>query len=324
MSNIGKYLQRRFGAKLKNGNWRFNCPFCSDERERFGVEPEKGVVHCFKCDYSNTIRGFIYDVWKMLGKEMNETMAGIGGVELDVALDSMWPVDRMMPEAVRAREITKIIPGFKPLSKRTNNVSSAFNYLVRNRRLSEADIRFWMLGTCELPEYTPFIIIPFLDEWEKVYYFVARRYFGTVEPKYKNPPKGMFNIGKASLMFNSYQASHYPTIVICEGVFDAMAVGPNAVALLGKSLSRAQLMMISRMHKSKRVVVYLDGDAESQAWDIAKQIQSIGDKDVRIVIPRAGDSSDPGDRSHRLNQTLIASATRYSLEIHLSRTTARS
>ena len=59
--DVSGYLIERFGAEYKNDNWQFDCPFCNDDKQKFGVSLKKGVVHCFKCDYTKKLIPFVAD-----------------------------------------------------------------------------------------------------------------------------------------------------------------------------------------------------------------------------------------------------------------------
>ena len=63
--------------------------------------------------------------------------------------------------------------------------------------------------------------------------------------KYKNPPMSKDTVG-----FELFINWNEP-IVLCEGVFDAIAIRNNAIPLLGKFLSKTLLKKISRKTSCK-------------------------------------------------------------------------
>ena len=58
-------------------------------------------------------------------------------------------------------------------------------------------------------------------------------------------------------------------LVLCEGVFDAIAIRRNAVPLLGKFVPRKLLKMMIK-NKVKEVYVALDDDAITEAREIER------------------------------------------------------
>jgi DNA primase len=107
--------------------------------------------------------------------------------------------------------------------------------------------------------------------------------------KRKRPPKYMTGPGfrKASSLFNFDQARKYPYVVVCEGVFDAMSVGPCAVAALGKELSQQQVMLL----KSYWDCIILMLDANVDASKLEAQLSG----DVTTIPVRLIGYKDPGD-----------------------------
>ena len=83
-------------------------------------------------------------------------------------------------------------------------------------------------------------------------------------PKYYFPP----NSNKSLCVYNRFNAIGKDTVVITEGVLDALRIGDEGVAIFGKCPSVAQTRIISRVFKRKRGVLLLDGDAhkEAEAW----------------------------------------------------------
>ena len=80
-----------------------------------------------------------------------------------------------------------------------------------------------------------------------------------------NPPKYWTSGGitKGRIFFNNDWARQSDVVVVCEGTFDAMAVGKCGVATLGKGIAEHQIRML--MAYWKVVVLLLDpGDADEQ------------------------------------------------------------
>ena len=78
-------------------------------------------------------------------------------------------------------------------------------------------------------------------------------------PKYWTSP----GLEKGRILFNHDWARTSDVVVICEGTFDAMAVGKCGVATLGKGVTELQARLIKAYWKA--AVILLDpGDADAE------------------------------------------------------------
>ena len=84
-------------------------------------------------------------------------------------------------------------------------------------------------------------------------------------------------------------------IIICEGVFDAMAIRRNAIPILGKNISKALLKKIVSS-KVKEIYIALDKDALKKAVKFCEQFISMGKK-VYLVDMEEKDPSEMGFQS---------------------------
>ena len=129
--------------------------------------------------------------------------------------------------------------------------------------------------------------------------FVARDVTGRAEKKYLNP-KG---VSQALWFFNWDGCSRQRNIVVCEGVFDALAVeraGYPAMASFGKRLSLVQRKLLGRFEE---VTILYDQDALSDAYDSGQRLAEL--TKVRVGILKKG---DPGDSDKATLVRVIESA----------------
>jgi DNA primase len=178
---------------------------------------------------------------------------------------------------------------FKRLTETHKDFSytKAMNYL-KNRGIELYDIERYDIGYCSDGDYAGRIIVPSLDENNKLNYFIARDFTGTAYLKYKNPP-----VSKDVVVFES-QIDYSEPLVLCEGVFDAIAIRRNAVALLGKNIpSKLKMKMIE--NKVSEVYVVLDEDAVKNAISITETLLS---EDIKVRFVKMGDkdAADVGFR----------------------------
>ena len=84
-----------------------------------------------------------------------------------------------------------------------------------------------------------------------------------------------------------------------EGVVDVWAVGLNAVAVLGKTISAEQCRLVVRYFADRPVVIWLDSDAEDDAQkmrDTVRAAKTAAGANTRVVIAQApANRDDPGE-----------------------------
>ncbi|MEQ8838038.1 MAG: toprim domain-containing protein, partial [Lacipirellulaceae bacterium] len=113
-------------------------------------------------------------------------------------------------------------------------------------------------------------------------------------------PKYFLSSGlrKTAILYNLSRAAQCNgPLVICEGVFDCMRVGENAISLLGCTISPTQANLLRRYAKGKDVVILLDRDAEEKARAIAWTLRKLSaDTFGKIAVARLPEHrSDPGE-----------------------------
>jgi DNA primase len=164
----------------------------------------------------------------------------------------------------------------------------AYKYL-KNRNLSDQAIHEYELGFCSEGDYKGYVIVPFYENGEIVF-FQARKFLSLAnKPDHKNPPRDSAN-GKSQVIFNLDRISKNRSVVITEGVFDAMAVKKNAIAILGKKMSKYQIdKLVSRGVND--IVILLDEDAFEETQQLAANLHDVFD---RVAIARLKEYKDPG------------------------------
>lgn len=89
------------------------------------------------------------------------------------------------------------------------------------------------------------------------------------EPKYMSSP---WPKGDAIWNPNALNDNH---VIICEGVFSAIAVGSHAIALCGKTITEPQAKRIVKASIPK-ITIMLDADATQFSYDMAQTLTEQG------------------------------------------------
>jgi DNA primase len=111
--------------------------------------------------------------------------------------------------------------------------------------------------------------VPSYDLEGKLNYYIARDMFPNSKMKYKNPP-----MSKDVVVFELFINWNEP-IVLCEGVFDAIAIKKNTIPLLGKFPSKSLIQRIVQ-ERVKHIYIALDSDARKDAVKLVSFFNQFG------------------------------------------------
>jgi DNA primase len=171
-------------------------------------------------------------------------------------------------------------------------LDSAHPYFFE-RGVHEATARHFGIGYFRgAPPFGRRIVAPLHDAAGQLVGHIGRAIDDSVTPRY------LFQRGvrRNELVFNLHRVkqSNADTVVVVEGIFDALAVHqvgiPNVVSTLGCEVTANQRALLSRF---RRVVVLFDGDdagrraAESLEDEFARAV-------IRLQLPKADPASIKG------------------------------
>lgn len=250
------------------GNIAFYCPFCQSSKKKLEIQTvtsDKGENpwHCWTCNASgkkltslfkalNLGREKLSDLYKLLNGNIRYSSKKNDSIRLNTA-------------------VLELPKNYKPLYKNSNSTEykNALYYLQSKRKLTLSEIVKYNIGYCEEGEYAKKIIIPSYDELGKLNYFVGRSYYESETFKHKNP-----NVSKDIVALELFINWSLP-VILCEGMFDAIAIRRNAIPLLGKTISEKLKMKIIE-NKVSKLYICLDQDAQKQALEHAEYFMNNG------------------------------------------------
>lgn len=259
------------GRNLGKGEIQYYCPFCSHHKPKLQINLDSQKWRCWVC---NSRGGKVVTLLK----------------RLNVDFGILDKIKRIYGETVYSTKkedefVEVLLPSeYKPIieSQHIIEYRAAYNYL-KNRGLSDADIKKHKIGYCDGGLYKGRLIIPSYDADGKLNYFLARSIYSNESIKYKNPP-----ISKNVIAFDSLINWKMP-ITLCEGVFDAIAIKRNAIPILGKVPSKVLVNKI--LMERPEVNIALDKDALS---DAIKQYQYLTNNNVKCKLVTLNDK-DPSE-----------------------------
>jgi DNA primase len=262
-----------YKSHAKGENY-FACPFCHNTKHKFAVNEHNLKWHCWHCGSKG---GHI--LWLL--KKLNLSKDQISKFK-----EVLGDEDIRIYKQTDAQIILQLPPEYKPLWKKNNSYPylHAISYL-KERGIGVEQILRYKMGYCEKGTYAGRIIIPSYDENNQLNYFTGRSFYeGGM--KYKNPP-----VSKNVVVFENFIDWEEP-IILCEGMFDAIALRQNAIPLMGKTLPKKLEQKILEK-KVKVVYIFLDIDAKKEALNLEQYLKQY-DIDTKLVLTDGKDASELG------------------------------
>jgi DNA primase len=267
------------GKATARNNYAYHCPFCHHHKPKMEVnltENKEGrnPWHCWACDVKGTT---IYSLFKQLKVEVNKFTELKSLVKTSKSIKQTQVVNSVsLP-----KEFISLID---------NNLSEikarhALAYL-KSRNINQHDILKYDIGYCESGLYANMIIIPTYDADGRLNYFTARSFEKDPYIKYRNPS------ASRDVIPNEHLINWKVPIVICEGLFDAIALKRNAIPLLGKNI-QSNLMKRIVTSVVDKIYIALDKDAIKQALRFCENLMAEG-KEVYLVDMQDKDPSEMG------------------------------
>jgi len=267
------------GKATARNNYAYHCPLCHHHKPKLEVNltenrEGKNPWHCWACDARGTT---IYSLFKQL-KTIPEKFA---------ELKSLVKTSKSIKET---QVVSSVVLPTEYISLNNVNTSDiisrhALSYL-KNRHVSKYDILKYNIGYCKEGLYKNMIIIPTYDMDGRLNYFTARSFEKDPYIKYRNPS------ASRDIVPNEHLINWNVPVILCEGLFDAMAIKRNAIPLLGKNIQSSLMKKIVTSVVDK-IYIALDRDAIKQALKFCERLMAEG-KEVYLVDLQDKDPSEMG------------------------------
>ena len=276
------------GVKLKKQDeYMYWSPFITHHKRKLQINTQTGKWHCWVSNVGG--RNFF-----QLFKKVSATKEQFDELVELVGENKFYKV-----KEEDKKNIVKLPDDFKPLWNGNDGIVKihALTYLYK-RGITDEDIIKYNIGYCDSGLYSNRIIVPSYDSNGRLNFFVGRDFYSG-KMKYKNSPTSKDIIG-----FDIFINWDEP-IILCEGVFDAMAFKRNAIPLFGKTVPKSLQKKIIEFGV-KTLYLALDNDAMSDTIKITEMFLSEG-IDVKIMVLKDKDPSELG--FEKLLQSLQTTST---------------
>ena len=263
------------GVKLKKQDeYMYWSPFITHHKRKLQINTQTGKWHCWVSNVGG--RNFF-----QLFKKVSATKEQFDELVELVGENKFYKV-----KEEDKKNIVKLPDDFKPLWNGNDGIVKrhALTYLYK-RGITDEDIIKYNIGYCDSGLYSNRIIVPSYDSNGRLNFFVGRDFYSS-KMKYKNSPTSKDIIG-----FEIFINWAEP-IILCEGVFDAMAFKRNAIPLFGKTVPKSLQKKIIEFGV-KTLYLALDNDAMSDTIKITDMFLSEG-IDVKIMVLKDKDPSELG------------------------------
>jgi hypothetical protein len=256
----------------------FHCPICRHKKPKLVVNIVTGQYNCWTCHPPTKGKSPV-TLLKKLEVSIDKILEMKQYFKSDrTSLDNYEPTKVTLPE--------EFIPlGIIPKSINLE-YRHAMSYL-KNRNISESDIKKYNIGYCNSGRYRNRVIVPSYDKNGQLNYFIARSFEKEPRLKYDAP-----SCSKSEIIGFEYLINWNIPVILCEGSFDAIAIRRNAIPLFGKTIPQSLMMKLVES-EVKTVYLALDKDALKEALNYSQNLLNLG-KEVYLIELEGKDPSDLG------------------------------
>lgn len=257
-------------------NWiGLDCPSCSRNSHRFrlGYNLSTGHMSCWTCGHKNPL-----------------------SVLMDLTGQSFSSLKPLL-EGVSTQKWTEVPRKDLKLPVGLSGLQQQHIRYLQDRGFDAVKLStIWGVGGLGIvPKMSWRIFIPIHYQGRVVSW--TTRTIGKSDPRYINARPEQESMNAKHLLFGEDFVRH--SLLVCEGPFDAMRIGPGAVATMGIAFSRQQLI---RMSKYPVRVICFDSerDAQRRAKQICSQLEVFPGSTYRVELS----AKDPGSASEKEIQQL--------------------
>ena len=279
------------GKQTARGNMAYNCPSCNHHKPKLEVnftENKQGhnPWHCWVCGKKGKSISLLLRIAGASQDKISEAKSLSKNVD-----------DNYIPKSADTIALPDEYISLNDVDNSDIMGRHAIAYLKR-RHVSKHDILKYNIGFCKKGLYKNMIILPTYDVDGRLNYFTARSFEKEPYVKYRNPS------ASRDIIPNEHLINWNIPIILCEGLFDAIAIKRNAIPLLGKNIQSSLMKKIVTSVVDK-IYIALDRDAIKQALKFCEKLMAEG-KEVYLVDMQDKDPSEMGfENFTKLIQTTL-------------------
>lgn len=282
-SQLYTYFTKRLGAfNYKHGWLRVPvCPYCG-RQEKLGINLSLYRTNCFRCGEHPSPAQLVMDIENLdTWSELTALLNNGDYNELEFHEEKI--------ELSERKEIN-LPEGFQNIKFGNSQLAKSIRGYMIKRGFDIDKLSKLGIGYCNEGNLFGYLIIPFYYKSELRYYN-ARNVLGS-GPRYNNPNKDNTGLGKEFLIYNFDALFMYRTVYLCEGALNALTMGEQGIATMGKAVSAYQVNQIIKS-PVEHIIILLDPDAKLYAINLALKL--VNYKKIKVVfLPDGKDVNDLG------------------------------
>lgn len=203
-------------------------------------------------------------------------------------LGSRPPPGKPKPEE-KLPPCTALPPGYVPFSRSESGVAAPYRNYLRSRGVSDHTMALYRMGYVDQGQMAGRVIVPSFDQFGALNFWSARSIHLNETIRYRLPQ------ASKDVISNEHMVDWAKPVYLVEGIFDEVAIGPQAIALYGKFMPPSlALRLVQR--RPPMVYVCLDSDAYVEAlelvhrlvgYDLTCSLVDLEDKDPAVAGSQA-------------------------------------
>lgn len=160
---------------------------------------------------------------------------------------------------------TTLPDGFRPFGLSPSYVEGPYLSYLRDRGVTEQAQRLYRIGFCDDGMLGRRVVVPSFDQHGSINFWSARAIDEASIPHYRLPH------ASKDIISNEHMVDWTKPIYLVEGIFDEIAIGPQAIAMYGKFM---QQKLALRLVEKRPPMVYacLDADAPMETRALMKRL----------------------------------------------------
>lgn len=340
---VTDYYINNFNSYLETDtDYRFNCPFCDDGRDKHKlyVSKEDDLWHCFNCGRSGTLTSFIKQYEGIPYSSAYQLSQEYGGQTASFNSNSELTDTEKLILLVSGLESTSVskqisashllaaptIKGFKYLMDHTKDITAyPYFYYCYKRGFTEEDIikhhiGYVDRGVFQMPsgktiQINYSLVFTTKDFDNQPIYWNTRSIEANPYTKSFNCPEFKQHYSKKTCIFNFNNAYKCAKIVITEGVPDSLTIGASGIGTFGKQVTQEQVdLILSHISKKQKLYIMLDMDAKKEIIKLANKLYPYHHETYIVINPTNHDANDLGkDKAWDVINTQSVRADNYGI-----------
>ena len=274
LDNLGIDYRTEGGSKHVREGWvGLKCSRCDMGKGNYGlgINLNSFAVSCWSCGKSNLSEVF-HEYTGKSWKECHQLVESLRG--------------KRIPINLKQRGSLKFPDGVGPMKL-------PHKHYLRSRRFDPDTLEtLWNVQGIGMSSKLPWRLLIPITFAGKAVSWTTRALSDDTTSKYVSAKPEEEEISPKSLLFGEEYARH--SIIVCEGPFDAIRIGPGAVCTMGVQWTNKQAMRISK-YPLRAILFDSEPTAQEQAKKLCRFLSLFPGKTVRVEV----DAKDPGSLSEK-------------------------